>query len=116
MKKTLHCKNSPTALTSNEINSFMRITPQYTTDDYEGSNKLLNKSIVVTASDNGVGKAVSIAFAKEGANIVMVYNHLKQEKELKKQLKSLKIWAGKFGFLNRVLLMNISAKDFSKIF
>lgn len=100
MKKTLHCKNSPTALTSNEINSFMRITPQYTTDDYEGSNKLLNKSIVVTASDNGVGKAVSIAFAKEGANLVMVYNHLKQEKELKKTAKIIenlgrKVWVFK---------------------
>jgi len=75
----------------------MKITPQYTTDDYQGSEKLLNKSIVVTASDNGVGKAVSIAFAKEGADIIMVYNHLKHEKEVKKTVKLIeklgrKVW------------------------
>jgi len=62
----------------------MKITPQYTTDEYKGSEKLLDKSVVVTASDNGVGKAVSIAFAKEGADIIMVYNHLTYEKEVKK--------------------------------
>jgi len=75
----------------------MKITPQYTTDEYKGSEKLLDKSVVVTASDNGVGKAVSIAFAKEGADIIMVYNHLNYEKEVKKTVKLIeklgrKVW------------------------
>jgi len=75
----------------------MKITPQYTTDEYKGTDKLLDKSVVVTASDNGVGKAVSIAFAKEGADIIMVYNHLNYEKEVKKTVKLIeklgrKVW------------------------
>ena len=97
MKKEVPFESAPVTLSESEISSFMRITPQYTTDDYQGSEKLLNKSIVVTASDNGVGKAVSIAFAKEGANIIMVYNHLKQEKEVRKTVKIIeklgrKVW------------------------
>ncbi len=97
MKKNLQFENPPTTLSENEINSFMKITPKYTSDDYEGTGKLIDKSIVVTASDNGVGKAVSIAFAKEGADIIMVYNHLKHEKEVKKTVKIIeklgrKVW------------------------
>lgn len=97
MKRNLQFESPLTAFSENEISSFMKITPQYTTDEYEGSDKLLNKSVVVTASDNGVGKAVSIAFAKEGADIIMVYNHLKHEKEVKKTVKLIeklgrKVW------------------------
>ena len=97
MKKEVPFESAPVTLSESEISSFMRITPQYTTDDYQGAEKLLNKSIVVTASDNGVGKAVSIAFAKEGADIIMVYNHLKQEKEVRKTVQIIekvgrKVW------------------------
>ncbi len=97
MKKKLLFDNPPETITKSEISSFMRITPQYESDNYQGSGKLLNKSAIVTASDNGVGKAVSIAFAKEGANIVMVYNHQKYEKEIKNIVKIIealgrKVW------------------------
>src|SRR5207249_444015 len=38
-----------------------------------GSNKLLNKICVITGGDSGIGKAVAIAFAKEGADIAIIY-------------------------------------------
>src|SRR5690606_5148398 len=96
MKKEL--KESPSQFTSeNDISSFMWIKPQYANDDYKSNGKLLNKYAVVTASDNGVCKAISLAFAKEGAHIVMVYNHQKHEKELKEIVKKIekigrKVW------------------------
>src|SRR3989344_1979215 len=43
-----------------------------------GSNKLINKKCVVTGGDSGIGRAVAVAFAKEGADICII--HLKQEK------------------------------------
>lgn len=97
MKKEVPCESAPVTPLESEMSSFMSITPQYTTDEYKGADKLLDKSVVVTTSDKGVGKAVSIAFAKEGANIIMVYNHLKQEKEVKETAKIIeklgrKVW------------------------
>ena len=41
--------------------------------DTPGSNKLLNKKCIVTGGDSGIGRAVAIAFAKEGADIAIIY-------------------------------------------
>ncbi|MGV3629798.1 MAG: SDR family oxidoreductase [Bacteroidota bacterium] len=38
-----------------------------------GSEKLLNKNCVITGGDSGIGRAVAIAFAKEGADVVIIY-------------------------------------------
>jgi len=40
---------------------------------YVGSNKLLGKVAIITGGDSGIGRAVAIAFAKEGADIVIAY-------------------------------------------
>ncbi len=42
-------------------------------DTYEGSGKLKEKIAVITGGDSGIGKAVAIAFAREGADIVLSY-------------------------------------------
>jgi hypothetical protein len=36
-------------------------------NDTQGSNKLLGKNCIITGGDRGIGRAVAVAFAKEGA-------------------------------------------------
>lgn len=46
-----------------------------------GSNKLLNKKCIVTGGDSGIGRAVAIAYAKEGADVAIIY--LNEDKDAK---------------------------------
>jgi NAD(P)-dependent dehydrogenase (short-subunit alcohol dehydrogenase family) len=47
--------------------------PKDEDENYKGSNKLQDKVAIITGGDSGIGKAVAIAFAKEGAHIVISY-------------------------------------------
>ncbi len=61
--------------------------PQPKSDDpsYRGSGKLLGKVAVITGGDSGIGKAVALFFAKEGADCVIVYLNEHQDAETTKQ-------------------------------
>ena len=51
----------------------MRPTPDHGEASYQGSGRLAGKAAVVTGADSGIGKAVAIAFAREGADVVISY-------------------------------------------
>src|SRR5690606_14686590 len=42
-------------------------------DSYKGSGKLAGKKAIITGGDSGIGRAVAIAFAREGADVLISY-------------------------------------------
>src|SRR5699024_6743668 len=55
--------------------------PIYNDENYIASDKLLGKNDLITGCDSGIGRAVAIAFAKEGANIVIAYLSEKEDED-----------------------------------
>ncbi|RJP76932.1 MAG: SDR family oxidoreductase [Candidatus Zixiibacteriota bacterium] len=47
--------------------------PDYEMKEYRAAGKLEGKSAIVTGGDSGIGAAVAVAFAKEGADVAIVY-------------------------------------------
>ncbi|GAB3066309.1 SDR family oxidoreductase [Salinicoccus sesuvii] len=47
--------------------------PIFEDENYKGSEKLKDKVAIITGGDSGIGRAVAIAYAKEGADIVIGY-------------------------------------------
>lgn len=68
------------------VESKMTPTPQYIHESYEGSNKLNDKVAVITGGDSGIGKSVSVHYAKEGADVAIIYLDEHEDAEETKRL------------------------------
>ncbi len=55
------------------IESQMTPEPIIITDDYKGSDKFKNKVVLITGGDSGIGRSVAVHFAREGADLAIVY-------------------------------------------
>jgi NAD(P)-dependent dehydrogenase (short-subunit alcohol dehydrogenase family) len=51
----------------------MRAKPDHGEDSYRGSGRLAGKKTIITGGDSGIGRAVAIAFAREGADVLIAY-------------------------------------------
>jgi NAD(P)-dependent dehydrogenase (short-subunit alcohol dehydrogenase family) len=51
----------------------MRSKPDHGEDSYRGSDRLAGKRAIITGGDSGIGRAVALAFAREGADVLISY-------------------------------------------
>src|SRR5688500_10148463 len=59
------------------IESKLDPRPRYQAPLYKGSGKLDHKVALITGGDSGIGRAVAVLFAREGADVA--FTHLRQE-------------------------------------
>jgi NAD(P)-dependent dehydrogenase (short-subunit alcohol dehydrogenase family) len=57
----------------------MDLQPDYGEDSYRGSGKLADKRALITGGDSGIGRAVALAFAREGADVLISYLDSEEE-------------------------------------
>jgi NAD(P)-dependent dehydrogenase (short-subunit alcohol dehydrogenase family) len=65
--------------------SSMDPEPIYDNPDYQGTGRLKGKTAIITGGDSGIGRAISVAYAKEGCNVVIVYNTADDDANTTKQ-------------------------------
>ncbi|OKP75758.1 NAD(P)-dependent oxidoreductase [Paenibacillus sp. P3E] len=70
------------------IESEMNPRPEFETSSYKAAGKLLGKAALITGGDSGIGRAVAVHFAKEGADVVISYlNEHSDAEETKRQVE-----------------------------
>lgn len=68
------------------LESEMNPKPQYDRASYKGSDKLKGKVALITGGDSGIGRSVAVLYAKEGADVAIVYLNENQDAQKTKEL------------------------------
>ena len=113
--------NTQKELTQPGKENDMSISPIYYNENYNNGKRLKDKVAIITGGDSGIGRAVSLAFARAGAKVVIVY--LNEEEDANKTLDLVKklnsegiIISGDLGeesFCSKVISKTIN--EFNKI-
>lgn len=67
------------------VESEMTPAPDYGEASYRGNSRLLGKTAIITGGDSGIGRAIALAFAREGADIVISY--LNEERDARETMR-----------------------------
>ncbi len=51
----------------------MKPRPEFRTVEIKDSGKMTGKTLLITGGDSGIGRAVAVLFAKEGADVAIIY-------------------------------------------
>jgi NAD(P)-dependent dehydrogenase (short-subunit alcohol dehydrogenase family) len=60
--------------------------PVFIDPEYEGSHKLQDQVAIITGGDSGIGRAVAVAYAKEGADVVIAYLNEDEDAEKTREI------------------------------
>jgi NAD(P)-dependent dehydrogenase (short-subunit alcohol dehydrogenase family) len=63
----------------------LELQPRFKAPDYKGSGKLKGMAAIVTGGDSGIGRAVAVLFAREGADVAVL--HLDEDKDARETKK-----------------------------
>lgn len=89
------------------LETSMNPEPLAMRDDYEGSGKLRGKVALITGGDSGIGRAVALHYAREGANVAIVY--LDEDDDARETMRLLE---GEEGVETLLIRGDVSDKEF----
>jgi len=77
------------------VEAEMEPRPQYIDPDYKAAGKLEGKVAVITGGDSGIGRAIAVHFAAEGADVVINYYGDQEEEDAEKTIRLIQDYGGK---------------------